>query len=251
MVDSHAHYSDRRFDPDREELLSSLPGRGVEAVLCCGSDIADSRAALLLAERYPYIYAACGIHPHESAKVKDTDYDELRALLKHKKCAALGEIGLDYHYDFSPREKQKACFYRQLELAAEFSLPVVVHDREAHADILDMLRELRPAGVVHSFSGSLETARELLDLGMYLGFNGMVTFKNAKRPLAAAAAIPLDRLLLETDAPYMTPEPWRGRRCDSAHIPFTAARIAEARGISTEELTAIANENARRLFKIV
>jgi TatD DNase family protein len=222
----------------------------VEAVICCGSDLPDSRACLKLAKQYDYIYAACGIHPHESGAVSEADYAALRTVLRDKRCVALGEIGLDYHYDFSPREAQRTCLRRQLALARELGLPVILHDREAHEDMLRLLQEHRPRGVVHCYSGSVELARTLLGLGLYLGFGGAVTFKNAKKAIAVAAQIPLERLLLETDAPYMTPEPHRGTRCDSTHIRFTAQRIAAARGMETQTLIDAANRNARELFSL-
>ena len=248
--DTHAHYTDRRFDPDRDALLESLPGRGVALALTCGSSLPDSRRALALAERYPYIYAACGVHPHEATSFREQDTGALRALLKRGRCLALGEIGLDYHYDFSPRETQQDCFRRQLALALELDMPVIVHDREAHEDTLRLLQEYRPRGVVHCFSGSAEFAREILGLGFYIGLGGAVTFKNARKPLEVAAQIPLERLLLETDAPYMAPEPCRGRRCESWHIGYTAKKIAQARGMDAQELIDICNRNGRELFHI-
>jgi len=250
IFDTHAHYTDKRFAPDRAEVLRCLPGRGVARALTCGSDLPDSRAALELAREYDYVYAACGVHPHEASGVRDPWLRELRALLRDEKCVALGEIGLDYHYDFSPREMQRDCFARQLELARELNLPVIVHDREAHEDTLKLLREYRPAGVVHCFSGSWEFAREILGLGMYIGLGGAVTFRNAKKPAEVAARIPPDCLLLETDAPYMAPEPFRGQRCDSAHIAYTAEKIAGLRGMGAQELIDICHENGRRLFGV-
>jgi len=244
IFDTHAHYTDQRFADDQAKLLRSLPGRGVARVLTCGSSLPDSRAALALAREYAYIYAACGVHPHEATQ----ELDELRVLLRDEKCVALGEIGLDYHYDFSPRGVQRECFTRQLELAREFNLPVIVHDREAHEDTLKLLQEYKPRGVVHCFSGSLEFAREILSLGLYIGLGGAVTFKNARRPAEVAAQIPLDRLLLETDAPYMTPEPHRGQRCDSTHIAYTAEKIASLRGMDPQELIDICHENGKALF---
>jgi len=250
IFDTHAHYTDKRFAPDRDALLRALPGRGVARVLTCGSNLPDSRAALTLAKEHAYIYAACGVHPHEAARAGDQWLDDLRALLQDEKCIALGEIGLDYHYDFSPRETQHECFARQLELAREMGMPVIVHDREAHEDTLTLLKEYRPVGVVHCFSGSWEFAREVLALGVYIGLGGVVTFKNAKKPLEVAANVPIDRLLLETDAPYMAPEPFRGRRCDSTHIAYTAEKIAGLREMDTQELIDICHENGRRLFGI-
>jgi len=250
IFDTHAHYTDKRFAADQAQVLQSLPGRGVARVLTCGSNLPDSRAALALARDYNYVYAACGVHPHEASSFREQDAGELRALLLDEKCVALGEIGLDYHYDFSPREVQRDCFARQLELARELGISVIVHDREAHEDTLQFLEEYKPRGVVHCFSGSREFAREILALGMYIGLGGAVTFKNTKKPVEVAAYVPLDRLLLETDAPYMTPEPHRGHRCDSAHIAYTAERIAGIRGMDTQELMDACHKNGNRLFEI-
>jgi TatD DNase family protein len=263
IFDTHAHYTDKRFAPDRDALLKALPGRGVALALTCGSSLPDSRRALAIAGEYAFVYTACGIHPHEASGVRGQELGELRALLAHEKCVAAGEIGLDYHYDFSPREAQRDLFRRQLELALELGMPVVVHDREAHEDTLKILQEyarpLTPAsspltpvrGVVHCFSGSLEFAREILALGLYIGLGGAVTFRNAKKPLEVAANIPLKRLLLETDAPYMAPEPHLGKRCDSAHIAYTAQKIAGLRGMGAQELIGTCNVNGRALFGII
>ena len=250
IFDTHAHCTDRRFDPDRESMLASLPGRGVALILTCGSDLPDSRRALALAKEYPYIYAACGVHPHEATGFREQDLAELWDMLNDSRCSALGEIGLDYHYDFSPRETQRECFKRQLEIALKLDMPVIMHDREAHEDTLRLLQEYRPRGVVHCFSGSAEFAREILALGLCIGLGGAVTFKNARKPIEVASQIPLERLLLETDAPYMTPEPYRGRRCESWHISYTAEKIAQARGMDAQELIDICNRNGRELFGI-
>jgi len=248
IFDTHAHYTDRRFASGQSEVLRSLPGRGVARVLTCGSDVPDSRAALALAHEYAHVYAACGVHAHEASGFDAHTPGVLRVLLQDERCVALGEIGLDYHYNFSPRETQLACFRAQLELARELDMPVIVHDREAHEDTLRLLQEYKPRGVVHCFSGSREFAREILALGMYIGLGGAVTFKNAKKPLEVAAHVPLDRLLLETDAPYMAPEPHRGQRCDSAHIAFTARKIAETRAMDAQELIDACHENGKALF---
>ena len=250
VFDSHAHYDDQAFDPDREALLGALPARGICGVINCGSDRASSEVSLRLAEKYDYIYAAVGIHPHEAADVPADFVPRLRELAAHPKAVAIGEIGLDYHYDFSPREAQISLLEAQLQLAAELTLPVVIHDREAHGDMISLLEKYRPRGVVHCFSGSVELAERTLRIGMYIGLGGAVTFKNARKPVEVARMVPSDRLLLETDAPYMTPVPYRGKRCDSTHIPVTAETIAEMRGVSRDELIFQCGENTRLLFGI-
>ena len=251
IFDSHAHYDSHKFDEDRDEVLTSfLPAHNVGCVINCGSDFASSEFSLRLAEQYDYLYAAVGVHPHEAEEAGEWNPQRLKNLASHKKCVAIGEIGLDYHYDFSPREVQKEWFEKQILLAKELDMPIIVHDREAHADTWDRLKAHRPRGVVHCFSGSVEMARDILSLGMYVGLGGAVTFKNAKTPVEVAAYLPLDRLLLETDCPYMTPVPYRGQRCDSSHIAVTARRIAEIKGISVEELLTAAEQNARELFGI-
>lgn len=250
IFDTHAHYDDEAFDEDREILLSSLNGRGVSLVIDCGCDVASSKKAIELSEKYDFIYAAVGIHPHEAEEAGENDLDEIRRLLKHKKAVAIGEIGLDYHYDFSPRELQKEYFEKQIVLAKELDMPIIVHDREAHEDTLELLRKYKPQGVLHCFSGSVESAKEIISLGMYIGLGGAVTFKNARKPLEVAEFVPLDRLLLETDAPYMTPVPFRGKRNDSSLIPYTAIKIAEVKGLDPQTVVNAANENGKRLFGI-
>ena len=233
IFDSHAHYDDERFDPDREALLASLPGAGVSFVISCGSDLANSAKAVELASRYDYIYAAAGVHPQECGD--GVDLDELRRLLSLPKIVALGEIGLDYYYPEPARQAQKFWFARQLEAAHDTGLPVLIHNRDAHADTLEILKKHRPPGVMHCFSGSVEYAREILSLGMHIGLGGTVTFKNARHPKEVAAMVPLERLLLETDAPYLAPEPLRGSRCDSSMIAHTARAIADIRGMDVQE----------------
>ncbi len=251
IFDSHAHYDDEAFDADREELLSGLYAGNVCGIINASASMASSRLSIQLAERYPFVWAAVGIHPEDAAHVTAKDIDELRQLYAHPRVIAIGEIGLDYHYEDScPRKKQLEVFNAQLELAGELDAPVIVHDREAHEDILRLLKTFRPRGVVHCFSGSTEMLRELINIGMYIGLGGAVTFKNARRPVESAAAVPIDRLLLETDAPYMAPVPCRGKRCDSGMIVHTAARIAEIRGISTDELLEQTQQNACRLFSL-
>lgn len=249
IYDSHAHYDDTAFDPDRDALLGDLPARGVGAVVNAATDPASAKRLLALAARYPYLRTAAGIHPEAVAKATDDWLGEIYRLSLQPGVVAIGEIGLDYHWeDNAPREVQKEWFRRQLALACERGLPVIVHDRDAHEDTLTLLREYKPRGVLHCFSGSVEMMREVVDLGMYIGLGGVTTFKNARRPAAVAAAVPADRLLLETDAPYMAPEPCRGQRCDSSLIAHTAAKIAELRGVDTDTLLQTTWDNAVRLF---
>ena len=248
IFDSHAHYNDEAFAEDRDALLASLPAKGVVGVINCATDLATCEESLALADRYPFLYAACGVHPHEAAAQPADWRARVRAFCEHPNCVAVGEIGLDYHYDFSPRDVQQAFFSAQLALANELDLPVIVHDRESHEDTLRLLRQYRPHGVVHCFSGSVEMAKECVALGLYIGLGGATTFKNARKPLEVAAAVPADRLLIETDCPYMAPVPFRGQRNDSALIPYAAQAIADARGVTPAEILAQTRANANRLF---
>ncbi len=250
IFDTHAHYDDERFSEDRDELLSSLFKQSVSHIINCGCDLKSSLTTIALAEKYPQLYAAIGVHAHEASECTAEDLAEIKKLYCHEKVVAVGEIGLDYYYDFSPRDRQIEVFTEQVKLANDLDLPVIIHDREAHEDTLNILRDLRPKGVVHCFSGSREMAEEIVKLGLYIGLGGAVTFKNARRPIEVAEYLPLDRLLLETDAPYMTPVPFRGKRCDSAHIMYTAEKIAEVKGMDTQELIDICNENSKKLFGI-
>lgn len=250
IFDSHAHYDDERFSEDVYELLDTLPEKGVSGVISCGVNAESTRFAQALAQKYDYIYAAAGFHPLNLEDVPENVETVLRELLKAPKTVAIGEIGLDYHYEKESRKEQLALFEMQLRLAKELDLPVIVHDREAHDDTLRLLKEIQPTGVVHCFSGSVEMAKEILKLDMYIGLGGAVTFKNAVKPVEVAAMVPAERLLLETDAPYMTPVPFRGKRCDSSLIAYTAARIAEIRGVDTQALCKQTEINTRRLFKI-
>ena len=251
IFDSHAHYDDSAFDEDREALLSSLPAQGVCGIINAGCDLVSSRRSIALAEQYPFLYAAAGFHPEYAANFSETVWQEMLPLYSHAKVVAVGEIGLDYHYeDACPRHKQKVCFERQLSFACEKDLPVIVHDREAHEDTMELLRKYRPHGVLHCFSGSVEMMREAVKLGLYIGLGGAVTFKNARKPVEVAAAVPLERLLLETDCPYMAPVPFRGKRCDSGMIQNTTSRIAEIRGITAEEILTQTRNNVRELFHV-
>lgn len=250
IFDSHAHYDDERFDEDRETLLPSLKDGGVRAVINAGADMRTSRMGLAYTKQYDFIYCAVGIHPQAADEYAPKDLDELTKMCEDKKVVAIGEIGLDYHYEDPGREIQKVAFEAQLALARDLDKPVIIHSREATADTQAYIKKYRPKGVVHCFSGSAQTAKELVSMGMYLGFTGVVTFQNAKHVIEAVAVTPLDRLLLETDCPYMAPVPHRGKRCDSRMIEHTAQRIAEIKGIPTQELIDIATENTCRLFGI-
>ncbi len=250
IFDTHAHYDDEKFDDDRAQVLSSLKDGGVCGVIDCGCDLSSSLKAIELSEKYDFVYAAVGIHPHETAEAGANDFDEIKKLFSKEKVVAVGEIGLDYHYDFSPREVQLTFFERQIILSKELDLPIIVHDREAHEDTMNLLKKYKPKGVVHCFSGSAEMAKEVLKLGMYIGLGGAVTFKNARKPLEVAAIIPDDRLLLETDCPYMAPVPFRGSRCDSTMIAYTAQKLAEERGCEVQSLIDKCRVNAKELFKL-
>lgn len=247
IFDSHAHYDDAKFDSIRDELLRSLPRHGVAGAINCGCDVKSSKAALSLADKYRYIYAAVGIHPEN---IKGGTVSEIEALSHHKKCVAIGEIGLDYYWVSDNKEEQKTLFSKQLELANSLGLPVIVHDRDAHADTLELLLKYKPKGVLHSFSGSPETAKQILDLGMYIGIGGVVTFKNAKKLPEIVAMLPEDRFLLETDAPYLTPVPYRSDINHSAMIYWTAKKIAEIRNSTVENILITAKRNAENLFRI-
>ena len=252
IFDTHAHYDDSRFDGDRDAVLAALPEAGVELVLDPGCDLPSSRAAAALAERYDHVYAAAGIHPENCAGFQDADLAALRQLLAQPKMAAIGEIGLDYYWaENPPRDFQQMVFRKQLALAEELDLPVIVHDREAHGDSLSIIREF-PAvtGVFHCFSGSPEMAEELLKRGWYLGFDGPITYKNARRAPEVAAITPLERMVVETDAPYLSPVPVRGRRNDSRYLPHVIAKLAEWKGVTPEEMTRITCENGKRLFRL-
>ena len=252
IFDTHAHYDSGGFNADRDAVLAALPAAGVGLVVDPGCDVESSRAAVALAERYPHVYAAVGIHPEDCAGCTDDDFTALRALCRHDKVVAIGEIGLDYYWaENPPREFQQQVFRRQLALAEELDLPVIVHDREAHGDCLDIVRdypELR--GVFHCYSGSPEMAAELVKLGWYLGFDGPVTYKNARRALEAADVTPLDRIVVETDSPYMSPVPNRGKRNDSTNLPYVVEKLAERKGVSPEEMERIVWENGLRLFRL-
>ena len=250
LFDTHAHYNDNAFNADRETLLDALPDAGVGAVVIPGVDVESSRSALALAESRPWLFAAAGLHPEDCAGCTDADLDAIRDLCRREKVVAVGEIGLDYYWaENPPREFQQTVFRRQLEMALELALPVIVHDREAHGDCLEIVKEFPGVrGVFHCFSGSPEMAEELLKRGLYLGFDGPVTYKNARRAPEVVAVTPLDRILVETDAPYMSPVPNRGRRNDSRNLPYIVEKLAEWKGITPEEMTESTWQNGLRLF---
>ena len=249
IFDAHAHYDDRWFDEDRRSLLSSMPQNGVSYVVNASVDLATAKTAIGYAERYPFLYACAGIHPENLDGLPDDYLAQLTELLKHPRVVALGEIGLDYHWDI-PKAEQNRVFEEQLKLARELDVPVVIHDREAHGDVMALVKKYQPKGLMHCYSGSVEMLKEVLKLGMSISLGGTVTFKNARVPVEVAQAVPLDRLLLETDAPYLSPVPYRGKRNDSTKIAYTAEKIAELRGMEPQELIDLTTENAKRLYGI-
>ena len=251
LFDTHAHLNDEAFDKDREQLLAGLGEKGVGAVMNAGYSLESSRQVVAMAEQYPWLYAAVGSHPDAADEVNEAVLEEYRKLCKHDKVKAIGEIGLDYHYEDIPRDIQKQAFRLQLELAKEVDLPVIVHEREAHEDGMAIVKEFPDVtGVFHCYSGSAEMARQLVDLGWYIGFTGVLTFKNARKAVETAASIPLERIVIETDCPYMAPEPFRGRRNDPGYLPYMAEKLAQIRGISPEEAAHATTENAKRLYRI-
>lgn len=250
IFDTHAHYFKSDFGDELDSLLRSMPENGVEHILAIGCSVADSREQLDLAQRYDFIHAAVGIHPENVDGLQPDWLSQIESMLKEPKAAALGEIGLDYHYEGYDRELQHEVFIKQLELAEKLNKPVVIHSRDACEDTMNILKKYKPRGVMHCFSGSAETAREVVKLGMYIGFTGVLTFKNSKKAWAACEAVPPDRLLLETDCPYMAPVPHRGEKCNSTMIKYTAEKMAEIKGVSAEEMIEICAANGKRLFGI-
>ena len=250
IFDTHAHYDAEQFDEDRDSVLASFPAANIGLVVNPGCDLPSSRMAVELAERYDFLYAAVGIHPEECAGYTDADLDVLRQLAQHPKVVAIGEIGLDYYWEENPpRDFQQNVFRKQLELARELDLPVIIHDRDAHGDALAIVLEYPDVrGVFHCFSGSPEMAQELLKRGWYLGFDGPITFKNARRAPEVAAVTPLDRMVIETDSPYLTPVPFRGKRNDSRYLPYVIEKLAEWKGVSPAEVERVTYENGLRLY---
>ena len=250
IFDTHSHYTDSAFDEDRDQVLDALPKEGIIHAVLAGTTLEDSAAGIALTRRYDYLYAAVGIHP-ETAGQQPADYlAQLERMAADPRVVAVGEIGLDYHYEGYDRDVQIRLFREQLDLAKQLDLPVIIHARDCTEDYVNILREMRPRGVVHCFSGSAETAREVLKLGMYIGFTGVLTFKNAKKALKALAEVPEDKLVLETDCPYMAPVPFRGKRCGSRMIPYTAEAAALVRGTDTQTILEQTCRNGERLFNI-
>ena len=252
LFDTHAHMDDHSFDADRRELLESLPGAGISLLMNPGCSYESSRNAIALAEQYDYIYAAVGSHPDVADEVDEALIEQYRELAtRHRKIKAIGEIGLDYHYEDIPREIQQRAFRMQMALAQELGLPVIVNAREAHEDGLRIVDEFPTVkGVFHCYSGSAEMAKELIKRGWYIGFTGVLTFKNARKAIEVASAIPMDRIVIETDCPYMAPVPFRGKRNDPGKVFYMAEKLAQLRGISTEEAARITLENGKRLYRM-
>ena len=252
LFDTHAHMDDQSFDADREALLASLPQQGIGLVMNPGCSLEASRNASALSQKYDYIYAAVGSHPDAADEVNEEVLEAYRTLCKQNpKIRAIGEIGLDYHYEDIPREIQQKAFRMQMQLARELALPVIVHEREAHEDGMKIVEEFpEVTGVFHCYSGSAEMAKILVKKGWYIGFTGVLTFKNARKAVEVAASIPLERIVLETDCPYMAPEPFRGRRNDPGKLYRMAEKLAEIRGLTVEEIHAITMENGKRLYRI-
>lgn len=250
IFDTHAHYLAEDFGGELIPLLERMPEMGVDRIMAVGYDLASSREEIGLAKRFPFICAAAGVHPENCTGLPADWLDSIEEMLREPEVKALGEIGLDYHYEGYDKELQAEVFERQLQLANRLDMPVIIHSRDACMDTMEMLRRYRPRGVMHCFSYSAEIAREVVGLGMYVGFTGVLTFKNSKKAWAACGEVPLDRLLLETDSPYMAPVPHRGERSHSGMIKYTAARMAEIKGVSAEEMTDICRENGERLFGV-
>ncbi|MBQ9842635.1 MAG: TatD family hydrolase [Oscillospiraceae bacterium] len=252
LFDTHAHLNDPAFDPDREELMESFASAGVSLVMNAGCSLESSRDIVQMAEKYPWLYASVGSHPDSADEVNEAVLEEYRKLCKQSdKVKAIGEIGLDYYYEDIPREIQQRAFRLQMELAKELDMPVIVHERDAHNDGLAIVKEFPTVkGVFHCYSGSAEMARQLVNLGWYIGFTGVLTFKNARKAVETAASIPLDRIVLETDCPFMAPEPFRGKRNQPGYLYRMAEKLAEIRGISLEEVHAATMENGKRLYRI-
>lgn len=252
LFDSHAHIDDEKFDMDRDEVIARALANGVTGMINAGACMASSARSVALAEKYDSIYAAVGIHPHDAKSAEETDYVQLAEWSKLDKVVAIGEIGLDYYYDFSPRDLQRIVFVKQIDVARQMDMPFIIHDRDAHGDILDILKKEAKGlrGVLHCFSGSLEMAKEVIKLGFFISIAGPVTFKNAAKLPEIVASVPLERLLVETDCPYLTPHPHRGKRNEPAYVKLVAEQVAHLRGMELAQLAEITTGNVKKLFKI-
>ena len=251
LFDTHAHLNDPAFDPDREELMAGLAGKGVGLVMNAGCSLESSRDIVNMTAKYPWLYGSVGSHPDSASEVNEAVIEEYRKLCQNEKIKAIGEIGLDYYYEDIPRDIQKQAFRMQMQLAKELDMLVIVHEREAHDDGMRIVKEFPGmTGVFHCYSGSAEMARQLVKMGWYIGFTGVLTFKNARKAVETAASIPLDRIVIETDCPFMAPEPFRGKRNDPGYLYRMAEKLAEIRGITAEEAAAVTTENAKRLYRI-
>jgi len=249
--ESHAHYDDEAFNEDRDELLLSLKDSGIGYVIQSAANISSSKAGIELAKKYDFIYCAIGVHPHDTEELDEEKFKELKSLVAEEKVVAIGEIGLDYYYDNAPRDLQKYWFERQMELSKEVNLPVIIHSREASQDTFDLIEKVKPVGgVIHCYSGSVEMAKEYVKKGFYIGVGGTVTFKNAKKVVEVVKEIPLSSILIETDAPYLSPVPLRGKRNDSRNLKYVVEKIAEIKDITSEDVARITMENGKKLFKI-
>ena len=247
--ESHAHYDDERFDDDRDELLASFPAEGIDTVVNSSSDIASSRASIALAEKYPFFYASVGVHPHDVSKMREADIDTLRELSKHPKVVAIGEIGLDFYYDLSPRDDQRYWFKRQLALAEELDMPVIIHSRDASQECFDIISASNVRkGVIHCYSGSAPMAQDYADMGFYIGIGGSLTFKNNKKTVEVVEKLPLEKILIETDSPYLAPVPYRGRRNDSRLLKYVVEKISEIKNVPEIDICNITKNNAIELF---
>ena len=253
IFDTHAHYDDERFDEDRYQLIEELHNNGIAYILNAASDIDSTNIGIELAKKYNFVFTSAGVHPHNVEKINDSDIEDIEKLIiANKKIVAIGEIGLDYYYDFSPRELQKKWFAEQISLAKKVNLPIIVHDRDAHEDVMKLIKRedaKQVGGVFHCYSGSVEMAKDVLNNNFYIAFGGSVTFKNARKVIDVVKFVPDDRFLVETDCPYLTPEPFRGKRNHSGYLKYIIKKIAEIKGLSFEKVAELTMENGRRLFK--
>ena len=251
FFDTHTHLDDKKFNEDRDELIASLKDEGISLLVNIGADMKSSKRSIELAEKYDFIYASVGVHPSDTKDMTERDIELLEEMAHHKKVVAIGEIGLDYYWNEPCAEVQKEWFEKQLRLAKKLNMPYIIHDRDAHSDTLEIIKKVDYTnGVMHCFSGSAEMAKEVIKMGMYVSLSGTVTFKNAKKTKEVAEVVPIDRLLIETDSPYLTPEPFRGMRNNSAYVRYTAEEIAYIRGMTTEEIAKITMDNGKRFYNI-